>query len=169
MPCVPANAGVVNSTQHGTGAKCPSSRSQALLELLILTAVTSKRTAFCCVILYGLVKLPPFRSDTLPPSSGLRISEVRNQQELRRKQRCALLAYILKLKMEAVYSSETLVNFYQTPRHHISILVYYFSFPLQYCVKWTHSARGVSFFPHASSPKLFPNLNYFLYWSQLIK
>jgi hypothetical protein len=55
---------------------------------------------------------PTFRGKVLPSSSGSRVSQASNHQ-------LACLAYYSTLKMEAIHSSDTSVN-YQTTRRHLS-------------------------------------------------
>jgi hypothetical protein len=63
--------------------------------------------------------------NVIPPSSGSKVSKARNQQELGGKSLVvSYLTYSSTLKMEAVHSSETLVNFYQAMVSHATR--YYF-------------------------------------------
>jgi hypothetical protein len=68
-------------------------------------------------------RLPKFRMNILPPFSRLKSTLCKQQATSALLTACFLLitclSYCSILKMEAVFSSDTLVNFYQTTRRHI--------------------------------------------------
>jgi hypothetical protein len=78
-------------------------------------ASTVKSTVLWNVTPCSLVHIvTTIRCNLLPPSTGWRYAK----QGMRKKQAASLHSKSSTLKMEAVYSSETLTNFYRSTRRH---------------------------------------------------
>jgi hypothetical protein len=113
--------------------------------LEVLTVVTVESTVFWAVMLCTLLRCSPkFWRNILPPS----------EKQDKQKASCFLLAtcmaYSMTLKMDAVYSSEMLVKFYQATQHYILVhlLRKCNSYTLFWCLYSTLSYGGTQTADH---------------------